>query len=357
MVATTTSSVLRADDVRCHFAVSGGGFGRSKRQVRALDGVSLHVDVGEAVGLVGESGCGKSTFARAVVGLERIQGGSIEVCGEDPATLPRSARRRARRNVQLVFQDPFSSLNPEMTVRELLTEAWRAHPDIIRRDAWDSRVTELLEMVGLDARFAERRPRQFSGGQLQRIAIARALSVEPKLLVADEAVSALDVSVQAQVLNLLGELRKQLDLGILFISHDLSVIRHLCDRVAVMYLGKVVESGATEEVFETPTHPYTQLLMNSVPDLFPWTSTASTRVPDAGEMPSPIDPPSGCRFHTRCPIAISRCVDEVPELEPVAPGEPDHRSACHRVARALEGAWQPSPSGDVPAGQGAGGAS
>lgn len=344
-MSTTTSSVLEATDVHCHFTLPGSLLSRTKREVRAVDGVSLSVAPGEAVGLVGESGCGKSTFARAIVGLEQVQSGSIEVCGADLMTLPRSEQRRARRNVQLIFQDPFSSLNPDMTVRELLSEGWRAHPDVIARDRWDARVTELLEMVGLTANFAERRPRQFSGGQLQRIAIARALSVEPKLLVADEAVSALDVSVQAQVLNLLGELRKRLGLGILFISHDLSVIRHLCDRVAVMYLGKVVEEGRTDDVFETPTHPYTQLLMNSVPELFPWMTEQTKPLLDTGEMPSPISPPTGCRFHTRCPIAIEACSIEVPQLELIAQSKPGHRSACHRVERSLADAWNPSETG------------
>lgn len=339
-MSTTKSSVLRAADVVCRYRARGGLLQGGRRYVQAVSGVSLEVLEGQAVGLVGESGCGKSTMARAIVGLETVDSGTVEVCGQDLALLKPKARRAARRQVQLIFQDPFSSLNSDMTVRDLLTEGWRAHRDILEPSQWDRRVDELLEMVGLSSQHTDRTPRQFSEGQLQRIAIARALSVEPRLLVADEAVSALDVSVQAQVLNLLNDLRTRLGLGILFISHDLAVIRHLCDRVAVMYLGEIVEEGATEEVFSTPTHPYTQMLLHSVPDLYPWESGGQQQLPETGELPSPIDPPSGCRFRTRCPLATEQCASDAPTLDAVAPSSPAHQAACHYKDLALQGAWE-----------------
>jgi oligopeptide transport system ATP-binding protein len=339
-VSVTTSSVLRATDVHCTFRLRGGGFGRSRALVQAVAGVSLEVMEGQAVGLVGESGCGKSTMARAIVGLEPVASGSVEICGQDPTEVPARSRRDARRHVQLIFQDPYSSLNADMTVHDLLTEGWRAHRGILDPSQWDRRVDELLEMVGLNSTHARRKPRAFSGGQLQRIAIARALSVEPRLLIADEAVSALDVSVQAQVLNLLDDLRKRLGLGILFISHDLAVVRHLCDRVAVMYLGKIVEQGDTDEVFARPTHPYTQMLLQSVPDLYPWRSGYGQRMPETGELPSPIDPPSGCRFRTRCPLASDVCAEQAPTLEAVPGGTIGHEAACHFKEESLRGAWE-----------------
>ncbi|WP_051425831.1 ABC transporter ATP-binding protein [Jiangella gansuensis] len=340
-MSTERSLALRATDVVCTYRLPGRLFRRGRPEVHAVDGVTLDVGAGEAVGLVGESGCGKSTMARAVVGLERIASGTVEVCGQSVAGLPRKARRDARQQAQLIFQDPYSSLNDQMTVRELLSEGWRAHPSLLDRSRWNERIAELLTMVGLDPRHAERKPSEFSGGQLQRISIARALSVEPRLLIADEAVSALDVSVQAQVLNLLDDLRRRLGLGILFISHDLSVVRHLCERVAVMYLGKIVESGPTAQVFARPTHPYTQMLLDSVPDLFPWESGGTARLPESGEPPSPIDPPPGCRFHTRCPLAAEVCSQDEPVLEPSS--LPQHHVACHFADRAVHGAWSGTP--------------
>lgn len=341
-MSTTARSVLRATDLVSTYRIRGGLFSRGPSHVQAVAGVSLEVLEGQAVGLVGESGCGKSTVARAIVGLQPVRSGTVEVCGQDLSSLSGRTRREARCQVQMIFQDPYSSLNSEMTVHDLLSEGWRAHRGIVDPSQWDRRVDELLEMVGLNSRHADRKPREFSGGQLQRIAIARALSVEPRLLVADEAVSALDVSVQAQVLNLLDDLRKRLGLGILFISHDLAVVRHLCDQVAVMYLGKIVEVGATEDVFARPTHPYTQMLLDSVPDLFPWSSGLRRRLPESGELPSPVDPPSGCRFRTRCPLATESCATEVPELQRAEHASDGHEAACHHKERALQGAWESS---------------
>lgn len=339
-MTTTPRSVLRATDLTSTYRLKSSLLRRGPSHVQAVAGVDLEVLEGEALGLVGESGCGKSTVARAIVGLQPVASGSVQVCGEDLMALRSRERRTARRQVQMIFQDPYSSLNADMTTRDLLTEGWRAHRGIVEPEKWDRRVDELLEMVGLSSHHAERKPHEFSGGQLQRIAIARALSVEPRLLVADEAVSALDVSVQAQVLNLLDDLRKRLGLGILFISHDLAVVRHLCDRVAVMYLGKIVETGATGDVFARPTHPYTQLLLESVPDLYPWESEAPQRLPESGELPSPIDPPSGCRFRTRCPLATEVCASDLPVLEEATGAAPSHVAACHFKEEALRGAWR-----------------
>ena len=339
-MTTTPRSVLRASDLTSTYRLQSSLLRRGPSHVQAVAGVDLELAEGEALGLVGESGCGKSTVARAIVGLQPVASGSVQVCGQDLMALRPRERRTARRQVQMIFQDPYSSLNAEMTVHDLLTEGWRAHRGILEPELWDRRVDELLEMVGLSSHHAERKPREFSGGQLQRIAIARALSVEPRLLVADEAVSALDVSVQAQVLNLLDDLRKRLGLGILFISHDLAVVRHLCDRVAVMYLGKIVETGATAEVFARPTHPYTQLLLESVPDLYPWESGMQERLPESGELPSPIDPPSGCRFRTRCPLASDICASDLPVLEQATAAAPGHTAACHFKEEALRGAWR-----------------
>jgi len=339
-VSTTPRSVLRATDLTSTYRLKSSLLRRGPNHVQAVAGIDLELLEGEALGLVGESGCGKSTVARAIVGLQPVASGSVEVCGQDLMALRPRERRAARRQVQMIFQDPYSSLNADMTVHDLLTEGWRAHRGILDPEKWDRRVDELLEMVGLSSLHSGRKPSEFSGGQLQRIAIARALSVEPRLLVADEAVSALDVSVQAQVLNLLDDLRKRLGLGILFISHDLAVVRHLCDRVAVMYLGKIVENGATEDVFDRPTHPYTQLLLDSVPDLYPWKSEVQERVPESGELPSPIDPPSGCRFRTRCPLANEICSTTLPVLDTASGAAPGHAAACHFKELALQGAWQ-----------------
>jgi oligopeptide/dipeptide ABC transporter ATP-binding protein len=290
--------------------------------LRAVDGVSLEVFPGEVLGLVGESGCGKSTLARCIAGLYEPTSGEVRFAGQ----LLRPNRTRAqRRRIQMVFQDPYSSLNPRMTVRQTLRELLRVH-HVVPSDQVETRSRELLQLVGLGARSLEAHPRQFSGGQRQRVSIARALALEPDLLLADEPVSALDVSVQANILNLLRRLQQQLGLTMLFIAHNLAVVRHLCDRVAVMYLGRIVEVAPTGEMFTNPRHPYTQGLLKAIPRLVP--GRVSTAVAVKGDPPSPSHVPSGCRFHPRCPIAQSICTEKDPALEPVLSG-PGHRAACH----------------------------
>ncbi|MQA81152.1 MAG: ATP-binding cassette domain-containing protein [Streptosporangiales bacterium] len=330
MQVTTTDhsprELLRVTDLVTTFQLGRGSPGRGGRVVHAVSGVSLSIAEGEAFGLVGESGCGKSTVARTIVGLARPRSGTVLVDGQDVHNASRAALRAAKRTVQMVFQDPYSSLNPRMTVRQLLTEAWLVHPGIVPRAEWGAEVHRLLELVGLAPESADRYPAQFSGGQLQRISIARALAVRPRLLIADEAVSALDVSIQAQVLNLLGELQSELGLALLFISHDLSVVRHLCQRVAVMYLGKIVEIGDVTQIYREPTHPYTQALLNAVPDLYPWLADRPPAQPSDDDIPSPTDPPSGCRFRTRCWKAQDRCAAEEPALDDRGHSHP---SACH----------------------------
>ena len=296
--------------------------GGSAEVLRAVDGVSLEVFPGEVLGLVGESGCGKSTLARCVAGLYAPTAGEIRFAGE----LMKPDRTRVqRRRIQMVFQDPYSSLNPRMTVRQTLGEVLRVH-HIVPADRVAIRSRELLELVGLGARSLDAHPRQFSGGQRQRVSIARALALEPVLLLADEPVSALDVSVQANILNLLRRLQFQLGLTMVFIAHNLAVVRHLCDRVAVMYLGRIVEVAETRELFSNPRHPYTQGLLKAIPRLVP--GRVSTAIAVKGDPPSPSHVPSGCRFHPRCPIVQAICSRKDPTLEPVLSAA-GHRAACH----------------------------
>jgi oligopeptide/dipeptide ABC transporter ATP-binding protein len=291
---------------------------RPRPVVHALSGVSLAISAGETLGVVGESGCGKSTLARCLVRLIEPDAGQVRFEGVDIATLDGTARRGFNRAVQMVFQDPFASLNPRMTVGDTLAEALHVHA-IVPKDQIQARVLKLLELVQLPATAAARRPHEFSGGQRQRIGIARALAVEPRVIIADEPVSALDVSVQAQIVNLFVDLQAQLGLSLVFITHDLRLVRHITHRIAVMYLGRVVETGPTETVFSTPRHPYTRALLGAVPKLDPDAPRSLEAV--RGELPSPLAPPPGCTFHPRCPIAVARCSVDAPRLELVGETE------------------------------------
>ena len=302
--------LLDVRNLKVHFPVRHGVFSRTNAVVKAVDDVSLEIAPGETVGLVGESGCGKSTLGRAVICLMAPTSGEIIFNGENLGRLSKVELRAKRRQFQMIFQDPFSTLNPRMTVGQIIGEALDIHRLAVEKDKRQGRIAELLEQVGLDRVHAERYPHEFSGGQRQRIGIARALAVEPRLIVCDEPVSALDVSVQAQVVNLLQELQSRLGLAYLFIAHDLAVVEHISKRILVMYLGKVVESGPAEEVIRSPKHPYTKALISAVPSIKPGETTGKLVL--AGELPSPIDPPSGCPFHPRCPMAEPLCRAERP---------------------------------------------
>jgi oligopeptide/dipeptide ABC transporter ATP-binding protein len=309
-------AILELEDVARSFPVRDA-LGRAKGAVRAVDGVSLAVQEGQVLAIVGESGCGKSTLGRVMLRLIEADRGAIRFMGEDLRALPPAALRRRRRDMQLIFQDPFASLDPRMTVEEAVAEPLRLH-GIVPRAQERERVAELLARVGLRPEQARRWPHEFSGGQRQRIAIARALASNPRLIIGDEPVSALDVSVQAQVINLLQDLIREFGLTFVLISHDLGVVRHIADRVAVMYLGRIVEDGPTAQVFRAPRHPYTRALLAAVP------GQGAKAVPLEGDVPSPINPPSGCRFRTRCPFAEAICAEQLPPL--IGAG---HLAACH----------------------------
>jgi len=317
-----TSPLVRAEGLVKHFPVRRGLFGRVQGQVRAVDGVDVQVAAGETLGVVGESGCGKSTLGRLLLRLVEPTAGRIVFDGQDLGPLAAPALRAQRRAMQLIFQDPYSSLNPRMTVAQTLAEPLRLHGLHGGRER--ERVAELLRTVGLAPEHALRYPHEFSGGQRQRIGIARALAVEPKLIVCDEAVSALDVSVQAQVVNLLQDLQRRFGLAYVFIAHDLAVVKHIAHRVAVMYLGRVVEMAAKDALFAAPRHPYTQALLAAIPR--PEPALRRARPVLGGDVPSPLNPPAGCHFHTRCPHAQALCSERTPLLE----GTPDgHAVACH----------------------------
>ena len=317
-------TLVRVDKVKLYFPIHAGVFRRVVGHVRAVDDVSFSILRGETLGLVGESGCGKTTLGRAILHLYRPTAGRVEFEGQDLSTLVKEALRRVRRKMQVVFQDPFSSLNPRMTIGATLAEPLEVHgirpPEGVRPF-----VAHLLERVGLKATFADRYPHEFSGGQRQRIGIARALSLTPSFIVADEPITSLDVSIQAQVVNLLQDLQAEYRLTYLFITHDLSMVRHLCDRVAVMYLGRVVEMAPVEELFTRPLHPYTQALLSAIPVPDPAVEARRRRIILTGDVPNPADPPPGCTFHTRCPAAFDRCRSESPRLQEVSSG---HSVSC-----------------------------
>jgi oligopeptide transport system ATP-binding protein len=319
-------SLLEVEDLQVHFPVLSGWMRRPGVWLRAVDGVHLTVARGESVGLVGESGCGKTTLGRAVLRLVEPAAGRVVLDGVDLTALSGRGLRPWRRRMQMIFQDPYSSLNPRLTVGQILGEPLEIHRLGQGGEDRRRRIATLLEQVGLKPDHAQRYPHEFSGGQRQRIGIARALAVEPDLIVCDEPVSALDVSVQAQVVNLLADLQRDKGLAYLFISHDLAVVEHLCQRIVVLYLGRVMESAPSQTLTRSPQHPYTQALLSAVPTVD--ASTRRTRILLQGEVPSPLNPPRGCPFHTRCPVVEPRCRTEVPEWREVAPG---HGVACHRV--------------------------
>ena len=316
--------LLEVNDLVKHFPVRAGShFSKKKGSVRAVDGVSFHIREGETLGLVGESGCGKSTIGRVILRLHAITAGEVRFRGINVHDMPKDDLRRLRSEMQIIFQDPYSSLNPRMTVGKIIGEALSLHHNQ-RGQAARKRSAELLEAVGLSAEHVSRYPHEFSGGQRQRIGVARALAVQPKLIICDEPVSALDVSVQAQVLNLLQDLKREFNLTYLFISHDLAVVRHISDRVAVMYLGKIVESADLKALYGNPLHPYTQALLQSIP--VPDPKKRMEYKPLKGELPSPLDAPSGCRFHNRCNYATAVCNESDPPFKDVGDG---HWVACH----------------------------
>jgi oligopeptide transport system ATP-binding protein len=319
-----TTPLLQVSDLTKAFPIRGGLLKRQIGSVRAVDGVNFHINPSETFGLVGESGCGKSTTGRCVLRLIEPSSGEIRFEGRDVRALSGENLRAIRRDIQIIFQDPYASLNPRMTIGDIIGEALTIHKLAKTRQQFEERIVHLLETVGLQAGHMSRYPHEFSGGQRQRIGIARALAVEPKLIICDEPVSALDVSIQAQVINLLEDLQEKFGIAYLFVAHDLSVVEHISKRVAVMYLGRIVETAPSRQLYASPKHPYTEALLSAVP--IPDPSVKRKRIRLKGEVPSPINPPSGCHFHTRCPLAQDICSRETPPLKESAPGQ---FVACH----------------------------
>jgi oligopeptide transport system ATP-binding protein len=321
-------NILELRDVKTHFPVySGFVFKHSAGAVKAVDGVTLNLGRGEVLGLVGESGCGKSTLARTILQLVPTTGGAVVLSGKNLTVATAAEIKAARRDLQMVFQDPYASLNPRMNVFAALAEPLLVHRVCPRQEV-PARVAELMKQVGLDPRFMQKYPHEFSGGQRQRIAIARALALQPKVIIADEPVSALDVSIQAQILNLLAQLVRDMNLSLIFIAHDLSVVKHISDRIAVMYLGKIVELGPATDVIERPRHPYTRALVSAIPTPDPDAERARQRIVLPGDPPSPINPPAGCAFHPRCQYAQEKCKAAVP---PLVSAGPNREAACVRL--------------------------
>ena len=329
------NNLISLEDLRVYYDLGGGGLldrltggSAERRVVKAVDGVSFDIKKGETLGLVGESGCGKSTLGKALLRLTPISGGKAFYNGKDIANMSESEMREQRKNLQMIFQDPYASLNPRMTVGNIIGEPIRTFGLADGRSV-ENMVRELMETVGLSSRFIKRYPHEFSGGQRQRIGIARALALDPEFIVADEPISALDVSIQAQIMNLMDDLQKEKDLTYLFISHDLRAVRHVADRVAVMYLGEIVELAGGQEIYKEPLHPYSKALISAVPVPDPEIEAKRERIILTGDVPSPINPPSGCHFHTRCPYAIEECKKTEPKLVEI---KPNHYAACIRIS-------------------------
>lgn len=316
---------MEVEELRKYFPLKGGFLFGSQKWIKAIDGVSFEIKQGETFGLVGESGCGKSTLARTILRLIEPTSGKVYFKGKDIYALKKMELKEFRRKAQIVFQDPFASLDPRMVVEDIISEPLTAH-NLFNREERKKVVVDILEKVGLKAEDLRKYPHEFSGGQRQRIAIARALVLKPELVVLDEPTSSLDVSVQSQILNLLMDLKKDFDLTCLFISHNLGVISYMCERVGVMYLGKIVEIGPTGKIFEAPCHPYTQFLISAIPSVFPEKYAKNIPMRFSDELPSPLNPPSGCRFHPRCPYTMQVCKEKEPQLEEI---DKKHLSACH----------------------------